>query len=62
MYFVMLNHPDVNVAAVPLLKADAKDAGDIAFFESEEDAFSAAESNDLGENFGYDVFALGNGL
>lgn len=62
MYFVMLNHPNVNVAAVPLLKSDAEDAGDIAFFETEEEAFSAAEKNDLGENFGYDVFALGNGL
>lgn len=62
MYFVMLYHPSADIPAMPLLKAEARDAGDIAFFESEKEAFAAAEDNDLGEIYGYDVFEIGGGL
>lgn len=62
MFFVMLNHPSADIPAIPMVRADADDATDIAFFHSEEDAFAAAESNYLGENYGYEVFELGAGI
>ena len=57
MFFVMLNHPNKNVHAVPLMATD----DDLAFFETQEAAREVAESNMLGEAFGYEIFELGMG-
>lgn len=56
-YFVMLNHP--NGGVLPMVKDDE---GNMAFYETEEDAGLAAEDNPLGETFGYEIFCLGMGL
>lgn len=57
MFFVMLNHPSQDIPAIPMVNEN----DDISFFEDVESAKAAAKDNDLGENFGFDIFQLGNG-
>ena len=59
MFFVMLNHPNPNVPALPMTCNDDKD---VAFYKTREEAQNDAENNSLGEHFGYNVFELGNGV
>ena len=55
MFFVMLNHPNPKVPAVPLVDED----GDIVFFDDSGAAYYAAEMSSLGEVYGFEVFELG---
>lgn len=55
-YFVILNHP--NGSVMPLVENDEQD---LMMFESERKATICASDNPLGENFGFEVFELGNG-
>ena len=50
-YFVMLIHP--NCGYTPLMENE----DDIAKFQTNEDAVSAAINTSLGEVYGYEVFA-----
>ena len=59
MFFVLLNHPKNDVPAVPLIESKTDN---IAFYETFEEAGEAAESSSLGEEFGYEIFQLGQGL
>ena len=57
-FFVMLNHP----RCAPLIMTDnCGDGDDIAYFKTHELAKEAAQDNDLGLAFGYEVFCLGRG-
>jgi len=59
-FFVMLNHPSCAGNYTPM------DCGDndfeLARFATKEEAEKAARNSALGENFGYEVFEIGNGL
>lgn len=55
-YFVILNHPNGKV--LPLVE---NDENDIAMFDSEIQALSAGQNNDLGNYYGFEVFELGGG-
>ena len=55
MFFVMLNHPNPSVPAVPLVDDD----GDVVFFDDRGGACFAAESSYLGDGYGFEVFELG---
>jgi len=54
-FFVMLNHPK----CLPLIMM--KDEENVAYFDTQEEAKVAANDNDLGDAFGYEVFQLGCG-
>ena len=56
MFFVMLNHPNPSVPAVPLVD----DEGDVVFFDDRGHACFAAEESSLGEVYGFEVFQLGS--
>ena len=58
----MIHTDDPEQPARPLLRPDADDCTDIAFFEYEGDAFDSAEENKYCRKLGYDVFELGNGV
>ena len=55
LYFVMLSHPNIN--PLPMTEDDEH----VAYFNTLEEAKSAAEDNPLGENYGYEVFCIGRG-
>ena len=55
-FFVMLSHPK---SAPLIMMGDS--AGGIAYFETYELAKEAAQDNDLGIAFGFEVFELGRG-
>ena len=59
MFFVMLNHPNPDVPAVPLIDENTDNIG---FYDSEEAAGQAAESSLLGGREGYEIFGLGQGI
>lgn len=56
-FFVMLNHPNKRVVAIPMTDED----DEMAFFNSEEDARKACENNSFAQAFGYEIFELGTG-
>lgn len=56
-YFVMLNHPNPSVPAVPMVHED----DEVAFFMTKEEAEEAAKNSFLGEGYGFEVFCLGRG-
>ena len=57
-FFVILNHPK----CAPLIMTDTYSRGeDIAWFYTYESAKAAAQDNDLGNTFGYEIFQLGYG-
>lgn len=49
-YFVMLQHPTGGY--VPMINSD----GDIALYDTEEEAREEAKANPLGENYGFEIF------
>ena len=57
IYFVVLNHAKEE-DYFPL----TDDKGDLIMFETETKATLAAETNTLGNFFGFEVFELGGGL
>lgn len=59
MFFVMLNHPNPDIPAVPLIDTETDNVG---FYESDGEAGLAAESSTLGEECGYEIFELGQGI
>lgn len=59
-FFVMLNHPKCPPLIMNEVGDDAFDFT-VAYFEAYELAKAAAEDNDLGEHFGYEIFQLGCG-
>lgn len=57
-FFVMLSHP----RCMPLIMTESRgDGDDIAYFKTHELAKEAAQDNELGLAFGYEVFCLGFG-
>ena len=59
-FFVMLNHP--RCAPLIMNKGGEDDCDfNVAYFETYELAKAAAQDNDLGSAFGYEVFQLGCG-
>ena len=56
-YFVMLNHPNKNIQAMPMVDENEN----IAWFESEESARETAYGTQLGHAYGFEIFQLGHG-
>lgn len=54
-YFVILNCPNGGIS--PMVQED----GELATYDSYDDAAEAAEDNMLGNHFGYEVFQTGMG-
>ena len=59
-FFVMLNHPKCPPLIMNEVGDDTFDFT-VAYFETYELAKAAAQDNDLGSAFGYEVFQLGCG-
>lgn len=57
-YFVMCFHPAKSITAIPMIE---NEDGDIAFFETEEEARDIARHNDFADAYGYEIFCMGEG-
>lgn len=57
-YFVML-YTSADVGYVPMIDGDDND---LAMYDTEDEARSAAQNTSLGEAFGYEIFQMGEGV